>query len=539
MFTSDSIFENRRFLIVDDFQGMRAMLREMLKNFGSRNISVAANAKEAMTYLEQSDKYDAVLCDYNLGPGKNGQQVLEEAKFRRLIGPATAWIIVTAEKTSDMVIGAAEYMPDDYIIKPINEATLRSRLEKVIAKKAELQNIEKAIFAKNFSAALSLCDKAMGPGKANNEILRIKSNLLLEMGRYDDAKGLFEKILSIRDVPWAKTGLAKVAFHLGEMDTAQRLLKEVISENRAYMEAHDWLVKTYQQQGDLEEAQRILLRCTETSPNSMTRQKTLGEIAHKRGDLDIAEKAYRKTIKLGENSILNTPAAHLGLAKICTEKDNPNEALQLLKNVSKEFNDTAANLNAKVMEGLVYQKSGDHINIRKAADELAAILQEDPNLATTEVAIEAAGFLFKAGNKEAAENVLQTVVRNNHDDDTLIDQVKDVFSNAGMTTDKAQNIIDSSRSEVVEINNKGVNLAKEGKQEEAIQWLRNAKAMLPNNKQILLNFTHAAILLMQKNGKSDNLMSEARECLKRVGILDPLELRRAKYLSMLETIPSK
>jgi len=209
MFTSDSIFENRRFLIVDDFQGMRAMLREMLKTFGSKNISVAASAKEAITYLEQSDKYDAVLCDYNLGPGKNGQQVLEEAKFRHLIGPATAWVIVTAEKTSDMVIGAAEYMPDDYIIKPINEAALRSRLEKVIAKKSELHDIEKAIFAKNFNAALSLCDKAMGSGKANNEILRIKTNLLLDIGRYDKAKELFEKILSVRDVPWAKTGWPK------------------------------------------------------------------------------------------------------------------------------------------------------------------------------------------------------------------------------------------------------------------------------------------------------------------------------------------
>lgn len=539
MFTSDSVFENRRFLIVDDFQGMRAMLREMLKNFGSKNISVAANAKEAITFLEQGDKYDAVLCDYNLGQGKNGQQVFEEAKFRRLIGPATAWIIVTAEKTSDMVIGAAEYMPDDYIIKPINEAALRSRLEKVIAKKAELQDIERAIFAKNFNTALTLCDKAMGTGKANNEILRIKTNLLLDIGRYDDAKELFNKILSVRDVPWAKTGLAKAAFHLGEMETAQRLLKEVISENRTYMEAHDWLVKTYQQQGDLEEAQRILLRCTETSPNSMNRQKMLGEIAHKRGDLDVAEKAYRKTIKLGENSILNTPVAHLGLAKICTEKDNPNEALQLLKNVRKEFDDKAANLDAKVMEGVIYQKSGDHVNIRKAAEELAAILQEDPNLASTEVAIEAAGFLFKAGNKEAAENVLQTVVRNNHDNDTLIDQVKEIFNHAGMTADKAQNIIDTSRSEVVDINNKGVTLAKEGKLEEAIQWLRNAKAMLPNNKQILLNFTHAAILIMQKNGKNDNLVSETRECLKRVGILDPLEQRRIQYQSTLDTIPNR
>jgi len=38
------------------------------------------------------------VCDYNLGAGKNGLQILEEGKHRDLIGLATAWIIITAEK---------------------------------------------------------------------------------------------------------------------------------------------------------------------------------------------------------------------------------------------------------------------------------------------------------------------------------------------------------------------------------------------------------------------------------------------------------
>lgn len=531
------MFETRRFLIVDDFQGMRSMLREMLKAFGTKNIHVAGNGKEALAFLEQDNKYDAVLCDYNLGAGKNGQQILEEAKYRKLIGPSTAWVIITAEKTSDMVIGAAEYMPDDYIIKPINEATLRSRLEKVIAKKAALFEIEGAIFAKNFAGAISLCDKALSSGKANTEVLRIKTNLLLDMGRYDAAKQMFEKILSVRDVPWAKTGLAKIAFHADDLDTAQRLLMEVVSENHAYLEAQDWLAKTYERQGELEEAQRVLLRSIEKSPNSMNRQKSLGEIAFKRGDLDTAEAAFRKTIRLGENSILKTPVAHFGLAKVCSEKNNHDEALQLLKNVTKEFDDQGAALHAKVVAGLVYQKSGDDANALKASQEVAALLQENQNLATTDVAVEAAQLLLKSGDKKAAENLLQTVVKNNHDNDRLITHIKEMASQAGIQKD-AQGFIDVSRQEVVETNNRGVLLAKEGKLDEAIQWLRNAKSTLPNNKQILLNFTHAAILAMQKSGWNDKIMSEARECLKRVGGLDPHEKRRIHLQDMLDAIPS-
>lgn len=535
MFIADSMFETRQFLIVDDFQGMRSMLREMLKTFGTKNIHVAANSKEALAFLEQNNKYDAVLCDYNLGAGKNGQQIYEEAKHRNLIGPSTAWVIITAEKTSDMVIGAAEYMPDDYIIKPINEAALRVRLEKVINKKAALSEIEKAIFTKNLTGAISLCDKALSSGKANAEVLRIKANLLLDMGRYDAAKDLFDKILAVRDVPWAKTGLAKAAFLSGDPETAQRLLKEVANESPTYLEAQDWLAQTYEQQGDLEEAQRVLLQSIAKSPNSMSRQKMLGVIAHQRGDLDIAETAFRKTIKLGEHSILKTPVAHFGLAKICSEKNNHVEALQVLKSVTKEFDDKEANLHAKIAEGLVHQKSGDYTNANKTSKEVAALLQDNQNLVTKEVAVEAAQLLLKNGDKETAESLLQTVVKNNHDNEQLIDHIKDLFEGA---MDDAQAFIEESRQEVIETNNRGVILAKEGKLDEAIQWLRDAKAALPNNKQILLNFANAAILTMKNNGRNDNMLSETRECLKKVGELDPHEKRRVQLQEMLDAIPA-
>lgn len=536
IFEDDSLFEGKRYLIVDDFQGMRSMLRDMLKACGGKEMDLACNGNEAITFLE-TNKYDVVLCDYNLGSGKNGQQVLEEAKHRDLIGPSTAWIIITAEKTSDLVFGAAEYMPDDYIIKPISEVTMKNRLAKVMIKKAALHDVEKALRAKDFNRAVAYCDKALASGKANaTELLRIKTGLLLNMGSYDKAKTVFEQILAVRDVPWAKTGLAKVAFYSGDQETARRLLQEVIEQNQAYLEAHDLLARTYEQAGELEEAQQVLQRCAELSPNSITRQRSLGEVAHKRGDLDIAEKAYRRTIKLGEHSVLKTPGAYLGLAKVCTDKENPGEALQILKNIHKEFDDPEAGLHAKVVEGMVYRKSGDHTNARKTAEEVAKLIQQDQNRLSANVAVETAQLLLETGNREAAENLAQTLVKNNHEDEQLIAQVKEAFSHAGMS-DRAQALIDASRREALETNNRGVSLAKEGKLDEAVQWLRNAKSILPNNKRVLLNFAHAAILAMRKTGKSDGMMREARECLERAIKLDPKEKACAQLQEMLDAIP--
>ncbi len=533
---ASSLFSSKSFLIVDDFQGMRAMMREMLKSFGAKDIDMCSNGSEAIAQISKS-KYDVVLCDYNLGSGRNGQQILEEAKFRSLIGPSTAWIMVTAEKTSDMVLGAAEYTPDDYIIKPINETTIKTRILKAMAKKEALFDIEKASKAKNYTKALALCDEQLkNAGNNATELLRIKSNLLLSASDYESAKQLFEQILAARDVPWAKTGLAKVYFQTAGYDTARRLLEEVVEENRAYLEAYDWLAKTLEQMGELGEAQRVLVRSAELSPNSVMRQRTLGEIAQKRGDLDIAEKAFRKTLVLGEHSVLKTHHAYLGLAKICSDKNNPAEALKILSSVQKEFDSPETTLQAKVAEGMVYRKSGDLVNAKKVAQEVAATVKEIANRVPAQISVEAAELMMETGDKESASELLQMAVKNNHEDEKLISQVNSVYTKGNMQ-EEGKKLVDASRKEVAETNNRGISLAREGKLDDAVEMLRNAKTMLPNNTRILMNLAYVMVLHMQKNGHNNTLIREARESVDRVAKLNPGEKRLSQLVGMLEALP--
>jgi len=534
---STSLFAGKSFLIIDDFPGMRSMLREMLRTFGTKNIDTVTNGKEAITFLEKN-KYDVVLCDYNLGSGKNGQHILEEAKFRGLIGLATAWIIITAEKTADLVFGAAEYMPDDYIIKPVNEATMKSRLEKVLARKEMLVDIEKAACDKDYNHTITLCDKALASSKTNaTELQRIKTSTLLTMGRYDRAQQEFELILAKRDIPWAKTGLGKAAFYKGEHARAQQLFREVINENPAYLEAHDWLAKSYEAAGELEEAQRALVRCTELSPNSVIRQKNLGELAHKRGDLEIAENAFRKTIKLGQFSIHKTPVAYLGLAKICSENDNPAEALQILKDTCKEFESAETSFHAKVVEGMVYSKSGDLANAGKISREVAELVKADDGHRASSVMLEAAQMFLATGNKEAAEDIARTIIKNNHENAELLAQVNDLYSQAGMS-DQGEELVRKSRQEVIAINDRGVILAKEGKLDEAIRLLSDAHTMLPNNKRIMINLSNMAVMAMRKNGRNGDMMLIVDECLRQVAKLDPQDKWCAQLRVALDALPA-
>jgi len=517
-----ALFASKSYLIVDDFQGMRTMMRDMLRVFGAKNVDTAINATEALALLEKN-RYDVVLCDYNLGAGKNGLQILEEAKLRDLIGMATAWIIITAEKTSELVFGAAEHMPDDYIIKPVNESTMRSRLEKVLAKKKILVNVEKAVRAKHHPLTVALCDKLLATTQTNTtELLRIKTATLMTMGQLDQAEQVFNDILAKRDIPWARTGLGKIAFQKGDLEKAKQLFSEVIRDNPAYLEAHDWLARTHETLGNLDEAQSALTRSVELSPTSVIRQRNLGEMAQKRGDLDVAANAFRKTIKLGEHSIHKAPSAYFNLAKICSDSGSPSEALQVLKNVSQEFEGSGIQMHAKIIEGSVYTKAGDHNNAMKLSKELASLAAKNSTNLPASVMLEATKLFLATGNKEAADNLTQSLVKNNHENAELLAQVGEMYDQAGMH-DKGEELVSSSREEVIGSNNRAVMMAKEGKLDEAIQILRGAHEALPNNKRIMINLANISVLSMRQNGVNDELMRISRDCLARVAEADPQE----------------
>jgi len=85
-----------RALVVDDSPGMRNALRLTLSNFGITRIQMVANAAEAIFQIKNRS-YDFILCDFNLGEGRDGQQLLEELRHGNLISLESVFMMVTAE----------------------------------------------------------------------------------------------------------------------------------------------------------------------------------------------------------------------------------------------------------------------------------------------------------------------------------------------------------------------------------------------------------------------------------------------------------
>jgi tetratricopeptide (TPR) repeat protein len=529
----------KTYLVVDDFVGVRQLLREALRSLGARTIDQASSGGEAMALLNRT-RYDVVLCDFNLGEGKNGQQVLEEARMRNLPLPSSVFLMVSAEKSVESVIGAAEHQPDAYLVKPITEGVLLTRLNRVWRKKQVFSLIDQAYAEKDYLRAARLCDEQIALNKVHEiDLLRMKARLMEKSGEPARARETYERVLAQREYQWARAGLAKIRMADGEFEQARQMFQTVIAENRYYIDAYDQLALAWQKMGKHEEALNILERAAKLSPNSVPRQRSLGQACLKLGNVGMAEKAFRKCIAIGEYSIRKTPDAYLGLARVCGLKNDPKEALQLLIAAQREFGAEHPDieLRAKITEGLVYHESGDYRRARKAGDELEALLQSTPERPDVPTCLEMATLLFAVGVKEAPVDLLCYVIRNNHDNTLLQDEVQAIFDKARMG-EEGEKLIRGARKEAIDLMNQGVLLWKTGKLDEAVEWMRNARAALPHNVRILFNSAQILISQLQR-GYSVALMEEAQGVLAHVDRLQPGQQRFAQLMEQLLTLVPK
>lgn len=203
-----SALKNKSVLILDDSKAMRDMLRVHLSNIGASDVSQAERVPDAMRAI-RARTFSVILCDYNLGEGRNGQQFLEEARVAKVIRHSDVFMMVTAEKAYENVMAVAEYAPDDYLLKPFTADQLDKRLEKAFRKKYDLLDILQPLDREDLVAVLSACDKRLASDEERHRrtVERIRAETYLDLERYEDAARCFEDILHEKPQAWAELGL--------------------------------------------------------------------------------------------------------------------------------------------------------------------------------------------------------------------------------------------------------------------------------------------------------------------------------------------
>jgi len=117
-------------LVVDDYNTMIRIIRNLLKQLGFEDIDDANDGSAALNKM-RGKRYGLVISDWNMEP-MTGYELLKEVRGDPGLSK-TPFIMVTAESKTENVIAAKKAGVNNYIVKPFNAQTLRTKIEAVFA----------------------------------------------------------------------------------------------------------------------------------------------------------------------------------------------------------------------------------------------------------------------------------------------------------------------------------------------------------------------------------------------------------------------
>ncbi len=510
-------YQNLRVLIVDDFENFRLAVSKMIQDLGVERVDMVVHANMALERC-QDHKYDLILCDYNLGGGKNGLEMLEEMRHRNLLSEQSLFVLVSAESSKAIVLAASDAEPDAYLTKPITGKTLEQRLNRLLVQRDEIKSIKSAIGDQQWDVAIERCrTKIQEGGRYANLCQKMVGELFLQLERFEEAEGVYQQVLESRPLDWAKVGLARVRSARGDSQTAAKWLKEIIATNPLCMSAYDALEDVYCREDEQEQVQSVLEQAVSVSPMAFQRQQRLADVAESNNDMECAAQAYRRTVKLGEYSCFDKRDNHLNFcrttAALLKEEDDlsadlPKEALRVIANVSNRFereaetNVQALCLEAQLNVGLGSKKRAEELfaDVRKSIEGGDMLLEIDTELDYVQT-------IQSMGQPQEAETYLKSLIQRYKDDQYALEKIDRLLE---------EPMSEANRKKVAALNRDGIGFYQAKQYNDAIRCFKNAKRLFPNHVGVHLNLVQALQGEMEEFGTKRDLLELCLTTLKKV-----------------------
>ncbi len=114
-----------RALLIDDSRAIRSIIRKILAEMGFE-VSEACHGLEALERLEEVDKTDLVLVDWNM-PVMNGIDFVRAVRADHAYDDMPV-MMVTTESGMEQMVEALEAGADEYVMKPFTKDVLQEKI---------------------------------------------------------------------------------------------------------------------------------------------------------------------------------------------------------------------------------------------------------------------------------------------------------------------------------------------------------------------------------------------------------------------------
>jgi tetratricopeptide (TPR) repeat protein len=512
-----------RALLVEPHSGMRVSLHNMLNLCGITKIEHALTAGTAVRTI-QNKIFDLVLCEYDLGVGQDGQQLLEDVRHHKLTPLSTIFIMVTAERAYAKVVSAAELAPSDYLLKPFTADMLLERVLKAIEKRKafiEVYNLmEQGFVRESIDACL---EGEKNYPKYAVDFMRLRAELHVTLGEASEAEQLYVQLFEMKAVAWARLGLAKTLFMQGRYQEAESILTNLVAENNKYMDAYDWLSKTHEAIGELPQAKSVLDTAVTISPHAVRRLRKLGSLALETGDIETAESVLKKVVSKAKYSEFRDPEDHVNLVNALVKKGDHNQAKSVIRDLEKSMTGVKKTEACRAISAaMIHASTGDTAKLTEELEAAVLANREDIGLSNN-LKLGLAKSCLENNKEDAASEVIMEVMRN-APNQNMVSKAMGIFENAGKGH-LGKELAQRSQKEVKDLVALGVQKAKEGDFRGSVDLMSSAAKKSPDNPQVVLNAALAALKCIENLGWDPATGSLAKQLIESAARLDPMNNR--------------
>jgi tetratricopeptide (TPR) repeat protein len=498
----------------------------MLNQAGISRIEFAVNAGTAIRQLMKRS-YDVILCEYDLGgtaEGQDGQQLLEDLRYHKLIGMLTIFIMLTSEAIYSKVVSAAELTPTDYILKPFTVDTLVQRIGRALERRAAFLPTFQQIGQGNMREAIRACIKAESTHpRYATDFARLRAEMLANLKEYAEAEAVYRAILETRPLGWAHLGLARTMFALGRLDEARVALEELVRTQPQLMGAYDLLARCHEAAGNPTQAKQVLEDAVAISPHMVRRLRKLGEVALDAGDVAAAEKSFKQVVAKARYSEFRNPEDHVNLVRALVTKGESVQASGVVRDLEKSLRgnpgvDACKAYANALLHGAAGNGTAAASELKAAVTAMRSATGLSPNLKMSL----ARSCLSNQLDGEATDVML--AVLNDVNSEVTTEQAVAVFEKAGRH-DLARGIGEQLNAQAQILLNLADEKRNMGDVRGAVQSLLEALHMAPDNLKVILSTAGGILRQMAELGWDHPLGELCHAQLEKIAKLDPAHPR--------------